>query len=158
VKFPLKLAGVDSLSISPGWVADWYWCIRKDRLSNASLFASEETVKAAFPRVLRVTVKDSDESIAKVLPKVRKAFRGSGWVYVRDKVESALFVADDGTPVTVNRSLLGRLNVALDAIVYGDPEGPVMDEAGDPSVVMMPIHIDKVDLAALKGLREKAAA
>lgn len=143
----------DKIIVTPSWISNGMWAVRRPYVVNSAMFGSLDTVRAFAPKVNErdIWVKDDDSMIDRILssiPESARAFTVTKWTYDGDNWYA--LAVSDAHPAFLDRVYLALLQ-APDMLYAADANGTFTDARAvdDRSFVLMPARITK-DGAHLK--------
>lgn len=141
IKLNKRMFGA-SVRVSPGWITNGHWAIKRSRVANQALYANEELASLHVYKNTRST-KIDDKVVDAVVPDCKgfREFRCTDWVYVNTSIngECYLFMDKNKCPALFNREYIDTFGLKS---VYGNDKNksftdvPKRDQV---TIVIMPI-------------------
>ncbi len=137
----------EKIIVTPNWVSNGMWAIRRPYVANFAMFSSADTVRAFVPKKREhdIIVKDDDSMIDRVLssiPATAEAFAVTRWTYDGDN-RFALAI-NGAQPAFLDRAFLTLLQ-APETLYAVDATSTFTDarDVADRAFVLMPAQLSK---------------
>lgn len=148
IKITKKMVAGNGLYLSPNWISNGHWIVRRSCVENAALFASPETVKAAAlgpagMRVEEMSDQGSDNIAARAKEGHAEAltFEPTGWEFVhrRDANHAAYCSTRGGLVALYNADYASALGDLGPFLVSPTSQGAmyILGEDGEVLALVM---------------------
>lgn len=163
IKVPAHLGSLGNIILFPSYLSNGHWAIKKTRLSNASLFATQASAKAYFPKHYTVNANDSDQAVLSINSQIDAPELYTATRYLEsDRRDTFRFFVNATTRelVQFNCSYLKLLQLDHnDARLFGNANRAFRDtqDAEDMTVLIMPVKFEKSYLTVFQATLQELA-
>ena len=145
VKITKKMLANRKVILGEQYISNGHWAANKGMIENAETqFKNEDTIKAAFPKVIFIDHKKPNVFEPLVLPdKTLTAYHKTNFIN-DNEYQARAFMADDGDLLYLNEDYIPLLNGA-DTVYSTDNTSPVFNAKiqEEVTVVIMPIKVEE---------------
>lgn len=149
IKVPANLGPLGNIILFPGYLSNGQWAIKKTRLSNADLLATQASAEAYFPKRYTVRAFESDQAVLRINSQIDapELYTATRYLESDSRGTFRFFVnATTRELVQFDCSYLKLLQLDHnDARLFGNANLAFRDtqDAEDMTVLLMPVEFEK---------------
>lgn len=156
IKVPANLGPLGNVILFPGYLSNGHWAIKKTRIANADLFATQASAEAYFPKRYTVRAFDSDQAIMSINNKIDapELYTATRYLESDSRGTFRFFVnATTGELVQFDCAYLKLLQLDhIEARLFGNANVAFRDtqDAEDMTILIMPVKFEKSHLTVFQ--------
>ena len=143
-----------TLYISPSWISNGHFAVKRGIVENAALFTTEETALATVGKSVRFTERDTDDVFKSWIDATRTAWSVTNFLYEFASKTCRVVQSATGVIALIDRDYCDLLAIGAGHTIYNgqiDGSGPFADgDTGeDLTWILMPVAGSKECRSAL---------
>jgi len=120
MNYTVKLFPGDRVITGKGYISNGHWAVRPENCCNASLFTSEATIGAAFPKSTYSPARSQWSPFTYKKDEPLTTYQATRWIVEAGGIECRVFKAKDGQYASFNRKYLKMLKLDAEySTLYG---------------------------------------
>lgn len=163
IKVPANLGWPGNIVLFPSYLSNGCWAIKKTRISNVSLFATQASAEAYFPKRYTVIENVSDQVVISINSKIDapELYTATRYLESDSRGTFRFFVnATTGALVQFDCAYLKLLGLdRTEARLFGNQQGAFRDtqDAENMTVLLMPVKFEQSNLTVFQATLQELA-